>query len=1222
MLVLAIFAGVLWILHSQSGAGFVLARVQAALDGKLHISRHDGTLAGTLHLEGLRYLDPSVGMDARIDRIEVDADLFALLGGRLDIDSLSVDGVQLALTTLPDDPDPKPIELALQAPFDIKVNRLGLRSAAISLDGEPVLAIDSLDLVAGWTANGIVVRQLDLRSPDGEVTLTGSLVTAQGYSGSGETNFRWKAGEVQLAGVLKSNSDGKRAQLQLDLTEPTPASVVISVGQTRDAPWTLALDAPAFEMSRLLPDSTLGTVALDLNGSGTRGQGIVQGNVTIHERRIAIDPLRMVLAGDVLKIESMGLTSPDSPGRFELSGDVGYTAVPISANLVASWQGIELPADLTGQVLASEGRLEIHGDLAGFDARGDLTLGPPGQPANISLDIHGNGQLITLNTVRLKQVGGGLDAKGTIRLEPTLAWQLDAVADRLDPSAFAAEWPGALNFALSSSGQLTDKGPSGTLKLESLTGSLRQRPISGSADLQMDAGYLIDGSLAIQSGDSTLAIDGKGGTSTDARIRFDIASIGDFLPDAGGELDGNFHVSGSWPQLDIDGQARARNLSMAGMQVSSVDIVTRLDNLESPAGAFTLKASNFDYANLQFETLTIEGDGNKSAHQLTLDANGSPADIALALKGAGDGTGWKGQLESLSLVPSRRSAPRLDMSHPAAMDWDGQRFTLGQACLLGSPQERRRKSAEDQQETVTRPAPANEVGGNDTDTRELSARLCLDGDYGKDGSLAGRYQIEHLPLRLLLQLASPDSSVRLRGELAGEGEFNRAVGGQLSGQARLQSGEGRLYFSEAGNQPALSYKGFKLTADLAAASTVVQVSAALDNDGRVDGRLTMNPVEGGSTALDGSLKIDLNSLAFLELVTSEVSNTQGSLHADYTIAGTLAAPRLNGALRLADFATEVPTAGLKLNQGSLILRATDSEHFAIEGSLSSGSGTLSIAGEGELAARAPMMLSIKGENFLAADIPAAKVVVSPDLSIERTAEGVFVKGRIIIPTADVDMAKLPGGGTIAASADVVVVDAAEPEKSKPLPVTANVTIALGDNVKLTGFGFDGAIVGELAVSDRPGRVTTANGALDATGTYYAYGQNLKIETGRILFANTPIDNPALDIRAVRRIESENLTAGLNVRGTAQQPALTVFSIPSRDNADAVSYLMTGKPLAGGASFTFGRYLSPKLYLSYGIGIFEPGEVVTLRYLFNPHWNFEAINTSEGNRAGINYRIEK
>jgi translocation and assembly module TamB len=61
---------------------------------------------------------------------------------------------------------------------------------------------------------------------------------------------------------------------------------------------------------------------------------------------------------------------------------------------------------------------------------------------------------------------------------------------------------------------------------------------------------------------------------------------------------------------------------------------------------------------------------------------------------------------------------------------------------------------------------------------------------------------------------------------------------------------------------------------------------------------------------------------------------------------------------------------------------------------------------------------------------------------------------------------------------------------------------------------------------------------------------------------------------------------------------------------------------GGAAFTVGKYLSPKLYLSYGVGVFDPGQVVTLRYLMSRRFNFEAENATTGTRAGINYRYER
>jgi translocation and assembly module TamB len=193
------------------------------------------------------------------------------------------------------------------------------------------------------------------------------------------------------------------------------------------------------------------------------------------------------------------------------------------------------------------------------------------------------------------------------------------------------------------------------------------------------------------------------------------------------------------------------------------------------------------------------------------------------------------------------------------------------------------------------------------------------------------------------------------------------------------------------------------------------------------------------------------------------------------------------------------------------------------------------------------------------------------------------------------------------------------------------------------------------------------------GTYKAYGQDLTIRQGRLLFAGSPLDNPRLNIVAVREIEPEEgdtVIAGLNISGSAQNPQLTVFSEPAMGQSDALAYLVTGKPLSevgqgegegdmlqsaarslgaaaggllaknigkrlgvdelsvkddeaiGGAALTVGQYLSPRLYLSYGIGLFEPGEVITLRYKLSRSLALEALNGPEDSRAGLEYRKER
>jgi translocation and assembly module TamB len=63
-------------------------------------------------------------------------------------------------------------------------------------------------------------------------------------------------------------------------------------------------------------------------------------------------------------------------------------------------------------------------------------------------------------------------------------------------------------------------------------------------------------------------------------------------------------------------------------------------------------------------------------------------------------------------------------------------------------------------------------------------------------------------------------------------------------------------------------------------------------------------------------------------------------------------------------------------------------------------------------------------------------------------------------------------------------------------------------------------------------------------------------------------------------------------------------------------------LIGGTALTVGQYLSPRLYLSYGVGLFEPGEVVGLRYKLTKYVGVRIQRGTEETRTGVEYRIER
>lgn len=236
------------------------------------------------------------------------------------------------------------------------------------------------------------------------------------------------------------------------------------------------------------------------------------------------------------------------------------------------------------------------------------------------------------------------------------------------------------------------------------------------------------------------------------------------------------------------------------------------------------------------------------------------------------------------------------------------------------------------------------------------------------------------------------------------------------------------------------------------------------------------------------------------------------------------------------------------------------------------------------------------------------------------------------------------------SEDVVIVGKTAPAP-RALALGLDVTVALGDQIRLRGRGIDARIGGTLQLASSPGEPLTATGEVRVTrGTYRAYGRELAIERGILRFDGPP-GNPALDIRAMRR-ETE-VAAGVSIVGTARAPRVSLVSEPQLPDAEKLSWLVLGQGLsstsgaqvgalqsaagsllAQGAAagvqsqiastlgvdsislgrsqdnlqqriVTVGKRLSSRLFLSYQHGLQTAGSTVLLRYILSPRVTVEA-----------------
>ncbi len=1265
LLIVLIAALAFWLLRTESGTRFALERAKSALAGKLLVAEVKGILVSPLELHDVEYRDAASGIDVKVKSLRVDYEFIGLLHRVVHVQNAQVEGVDVVLTSVPAAATPAVPAPSLQSlltpPLDVLIDGLHVGATHVTQDGKPVFASDSLDAAATWTGKALHVGKLALRAPDGKVDASGAIDSYATLRGSGKVDIDWRIADEndknrRAIATLNIDGDEKVTRFALALSQPIAAQAHGTVGAAdKTLPWTVDLAVPAFDPNRLSPGQSLKSLALALSGSGDKSGGTLTGSVDADKHRVLLDPFKFTYDDKTFTVETLHLRSPEAVGTLTAQAKVHLDAQPVGGEATIAWTDVVLPADLVGQPLATHGTIDASGNAQQFAATGKLGIGPPKQIADVAFKLSGTPAKIALAQLDVTQPQtansrGTLHATGDVLLKPKLGWDIKANAEGLDPGAFAKDWPGAINFAVSTSGTIEKDGAVGKLKLDHLAGTLRQRKVSGNADITFAPPFKIDGKLDIASGQSHVALVGKGGTQTDVQIDLAIASLGDWLPKASGSINGSLVARGAWPKLDAAGKIGGAKIVSGDTHIDSFVLDLDVHDISAPGGSARFDAKAVALGSYLFDAVSLDAKGTQAAHHLSLSAHGKPINLDLALDGAlaprkSGGNDWRGTLASLVLAI--KDQPSWKLAQPTTLAYVGDAFSLDQLCL-----------------------------------RADASALCASVDQDAKQNTRAQFTIEHLPLKMLARVASPDAPLKVDGEINGSGNIARSADGALTGNARVASDAGTITYPDSASQALLSYKDFHIDAALSPQQHAITIAGDLNDGGRIDGHLVIGASATNALPLSGTVAANINNLSFVDLLTPKLAGTKGKIDAKLTLAGTTAQPLVDGALNLSDFATEVPAAGLKLHDGNVSLRSRDGANFDIDGTVASAEGKLALKGTAGSAANAPLSITVKGEDFLAADIPGAKIHVSPDLKISRDAKRLDVTGTLGVPQMAVDLAKLPGGGVaMVRSPDVVVVDEPPPEMSAAIPALVDITLKLGageklamdlrrgSEVHLIGYGLNANMSGQLVIHQDPGGVAIGRGQLQLDGTYKAYGQDLTIEQGRLLFAGTPVENPGLDIRATRSgFTDQSVTVGLQVRGTALVPRLTVFSTPAMEQSDALSYLVAGKPLSqlkggegsmvgsaasalgtaggdllaksigakmgiddvgvadnsavGGAALTVGKYLSPRLYIGYGVGLFAPGQVVTLRYKLTRLFDFEMQNGSLSSRAGINYRIEK
>lgn len=988
-------------------------------------------------------------------------------------------------------------------------------------------------------------------------------------------------------------------------------------------------------------------VALDI-----RDLAIARFDLRVHDRaplRFDAIALRGTWAGDAVRLAHLAAATPwagaaqvagaaqllpdgvqiaqlhlQGAADADIEGRLGYGS---DSDLRLRWRQLRWPREGDPVAHSAGGTLRWSGrfDDWRFDLSGALAAA--GERFEVAAQGRGTLDELVAEQARLDSGHGALDAQARFSWREALQLDVQARLVDLRPQHWLPQLEGRIGGRVDAQARFDGGAPEVRFSVALDDAQLNGHPLQLDAAGRYQAQTLSLQSFDLRAGPSRLDARGAVWPQLALDAKLDSSDLRSIWAPLGGRAQAELRLDGVARAPRVVGKLRADALRWQAYRVEALSTSFDVD----PAGDTRLDAQARDIdAGTAITQAQLSLRGRASAHRLTLDVALPQGRAAAVLDGAVDAPQrqWTGTLTRARLAAG--SLAPWTLEEAAALRIAGASVELEPACF------------------------ASEV-----------ARICA-GLRPVDGRRRVALRLE----RFLLAALDPwlPGGVRAQGQIDGTGYAD--VGDAGLSDLRVDLHSGAMQLARNGFPPLRLLPG-RLVVQEQGSGLAAQLELPFEQGGlRLDAQLAAG---GGfmQRALSGELRADVPDLSWLRVINTELERVQGRLDGRIALSGTPAAPALAGRLELADASLRLRTPGITLERVEATLSGTTDAPWSLSARAWSDGGVLSVEGRIDpWAAQGAVDLRVAGDRFQALRSPDAKVWISPQLTLKLEGGELRADGIVEVPRAQITPKTIEQG--VGPSADQIVIRrGVDVGGDSRLGLFADVQLKLGNDVRFDGLGLKSQLTGAVTVREAPGVPPRARGELQLVGgRYKAYGQDLSIETGRLLFNGGALTDPAVELRATRK-PREDITVGVLVRGTLEQPEFSLFSTPAMPQERQLSWLVLGRSLDEGASsaadralvadaalslgfagsewlaqrlgkrlgvdevtvgskpgetgsqarLTIGKYLSPKLFLSYGVSLFLPGHSLKLQYDIGRGFK---LSTETGTVSGgdVLYTIER
>jgi len=1235
-LILVVTAAAGFLIGTEPGLRALYALSQRVMPGMVQIADLEGSVWEGPVLHRVKVQAPEA--EVHIERLALVWHPMRLWDRELQIQSLRLDSTRVILH----ETEPKPeTEFALPdiaLPLRFTLGELALNGVRIepASDAEP-LTVERLELAATWEGHDLELErlQVDTEAPiKGRVAVVGRVALRERYPLN--VDLDWRLDDRDLPEIQgKGHAEGDLTLLRVGhesqgvLSSRLEAEISDLLGAIG---WQIRLDLDTLALRDLDDQLPEGEVSGHAEAEGMLESLTARSKVNgrfadVADLGLLHGEIELSFGEGRLRVGQLQLSASETDARLSAHGEVelkpGEGPGEVDAQL--QWRDLGWPPAGEAQYASPEGELHVRGTLDAYshDLKGSIS-GRDLPPTVLRGQGTGDAVSLSFDALELTLLEGVVKGHGDLRWDPELAWDFDLVAERLQPGR---QWPaveGTVGFSLATRGQVAEREEA-SVEIADLLGELNDRPLAGSALAHWRNDGLLIERLDLAVGPNHLHLSGQAADLLDLKVSLDAPEISVLAPGAAGAVKLDATVAGKPERPEIDARLDAKALKVGDAKLANAAGHVRIAADAQGLMDIDLQAQGLAVAGLGWDRATVTATGSPVDHGFKVLLDGQPLAVLAEGKAAlADDGGYSGTFHSLELKAPEAGGWRLAQTAEFGVTPSGWR--LGRACFASSL----------------------EYG-----------KACVE----TEGSDPGDWRAVVDVPRLALDILGPflPEGVDLEGEARFAADLN-ASASRLSGTARLDVPSGTSSVELDAGVQKLDFSG----AVLEAVAGTKGIDAVLDLPfgglGQMKGTLELKnwsldaPLR-PEQPLRAGLKGRISDLSPLMAVVPQLSAVQGAIDVDLDIAGTLGSNRLGGELRLDGAAFDIPAAGVAVSEMSVVARSRDAEALDYEGTAKLGEGIVTLSGQTRVTKDRGLAtdVSLKGERLKVVDIPEATMLVTPDLTFSMDRERVELKGVLEVPEARLRPRSLPEG-SVSSSPDVVIKGQETGDANLRLMTAADVRLKLGDKVSFDGFGLRGFFRGDLRVTQEPGRLALGNGQLFIEeGTFATFGEELTIEQGRLLFANTPVYNPAVNIVAKR--EFTDATVGARVAGTLKKPAVTFFADPPMGQAEALNYLITGGASRGGGvsgasvvggnlivkklgerigledvgvtqnedtenlSVYVGTYLSPQLYMQYVSEMGEAANKIRLRYDLTKKIQVEA-ETGDVQSADIFYTFER